>query len=285
MARKQKLRLATCQFPVSGDLARNARYARRLMRQAADQGAHLLHFSETALSGYPGTDFGSFDGFDWDALRRETTRLRQLAVDLHLWLALGSSHYVDAKVKPTNCIYLIGDQGQIVDRYDKCMCTTGDLRHYTPGDRLVVHKLRGVALGLLVCYDCCYPEMYAAYRQRGVTVMLHSFHNAAKDGWTVLDELTPAQAPTRAADNVMWVLANNSCQPYQSWPSFISRPDASVAARLKRNTTGMLLHDFPDDQIVGWLHNIKPMKLHPDQTYHSGTASDHPRVVDGTTEP
>ena len=87
----EKLRIATCQFPVSGSAAENAKYIRDYMRQAAAQGAHLLHTSEASLSGYAGSEFTSFENYDWDALRRETTGLKALARELKIWLALGSS--------------------------------------------------------------------------------------------------------------------------------------------------------------------------------------------------
>ena len=50
----EKLRIATCQFPVSGSPAENAKYVHDFMHKAAAQGAHLLHTSEASLSGYPG---------------------------------------------------------------------------------------------------------------------------------------------------------------------------------------------------------------------------------------
>ena len=42
----RSLRVASCQFPVSGDVEANARYIRRYMKRAAEAGAHLLHTSE-----------------------------------------------------------------------------------------------------------------------------------------------------------------------------------------------------------------------------------------------
>ncbi len=44
--RAERLRVATCQFPVSGNAAGNAKYTRDFMRRAADAGANLLHTSE-----------------------------------------------------------------------------------------------------------------------------------------------------------------------------------------------------------------------------------------------
>ena len=73
-----KLRVASCQFPVSGDIAKNAHYIRRYMKRAVEAGADPLHTTETCLSGYAGSGFASFDDFDWDLLRKETTCLREL---------------------------------------------------------------------------------------------------------------------------------------------------------------------------------------------------------------
>src|ERR1035441_1664308 len=50
----QKLRISTCQFPVGANIAENAKYIQAFMHHAAGQGAHLLHTSEGALSGYGG---------------------------------------------------------------------------------------------------------------------------------------------------------------------------------------------------------------------------------------
>ena len=75
----KKLRVASCQFPVTEDIERNADYIGRYMQKAAAAGAHLLHTSETCFSGYAGMDCDSFTGYDWDQVRWQTTCLRDLA--------------------------------------------------------------------------------------------------------------------------------------------------------------------------------------------------------------
>jgi predicted amidohydrolase len=282
----EKLRVATCQFPVSGQIVDNAKYIRDFLRQAAAARAHLLHTSEASLSGYPGVDLPSFKDFDWDTLRRETTALRKEASDLGLWLVLGSAHFLDERTKPTNCLYLINPQGSIADRYDKCMCTRGDQKHYSAGNRLVTHEVRGVRIGLAICYDICWPQIYMAYRVQGVTLMIHSFHNARGKGQNCLDVLNLRQVPTRCADNRLWAVANNSSQPYSHWGSFIARPDATVAQQLEINQPGMLIHDFPDGLSEGgWFHNEQPLKLRDDEIMTWGTPSQHLRQADAQAEP
>jgi len=280
------LRVASCQFPVTGDIRRNAAYIRHYMRAAAVAGAHIMHTSETCLSGYAGVDFSTLAGYDWALLRRETARLRSLAAELRLWLVLGSTHYLDEQTKPTNCLYMIDPQGEIVDRYDKCMCTTGDQKAYSAGQRLVTASLHGIRVGLAICYDICYPQIYAAYRELGVKLMLHSFYNAGDKGPSCLDVLNVRQVPTRCADNTMWAVCNNSSRPYSHWASFVARPDATIAQQLKINQAGMLTHDFPDGLSAGgWLHNHIPMKVHPEETMHYGEPSQHPRQLDPRAEP
>jgi predicted amidohydrolase len=282
----EKLRVATCQFPVSGQIVDNANYIREFLHQAAAAGAHLLHTSEASLSGYAGVDLPAREDFDWNTLRRETAALRAEARALGLWLVLGSAHFLDERTKPTNCLYLIDPQGGIADRYDKCMCTGGDQRHYSAGNRLVTHDIRGIRIGLAICYDICWPQIYMAYREQGVTLMIHSFHNARGKGPNCLDVLNLRQVPTRCADNRLWAVANNSSQPYSHWGSFIARPDATIAQQLEINQPGMLIHDFPDGLSEGgWFHNQQPLKLHRDEIMTWGIPSQHPRQANGQAEP
>ena len=280
------LRVATCQFPVSGSVEENARQVREFMRLAARSHAHLLHTSEAALSGYAGVDLRSLEGYDWEFLRKETTGLRALAKELDLWLVLGSAHYLDAQTKPTNCLYLIGPDGGIVDRYDKSMCTSGDQRHYSAGNHLAVQDIHGIRVGLAICYDVCWPQIYMAYRQRGVTLMLHSFHNARGQGENCLDVLNVRQVPTRCADNRLWAVANNSSRPYSHFGSFVARPDATIAQQLPINEPGMLVHEFPDGLSKGgWYHNKRPLRLRDDELMSWGQPSQHPRQIDSRAEP
>ena len=285
---EEKLKVATCQFPVSGDIGSNADYIKRFVKEAALNKADIVHFSEAALSGYPPKDVPSFQDFNWAKLRDETHRIMSLAREQGIWVVLGSAHYINEDEKPLNCLYIISDQGKIVGRYDKSMLTGGDLKFYTPGNHTVVHELKGFKLGFLICYDSCFPEMYNIYRHKGVQVMFHSFYNAHHEGKTILDEIIPAEIRVRASDNLMWIVASNSSGHYSSWPTCIARPDGSLES-LERGVPGILYREFPDEdrtrQFPSWTHNNKIMKIPEDETYHNGTPSQHPRALDTRSSP
>ena len=62
---EEKLKVATCQFPVSGNIQSNADHIKRFIKEAAMNKADIIHFSEAALSGYPPKDIPSFENFNW----------------------------------------------------------------------------------------------------------------------------------------------------------------------------------------------------------------------------
>ena len=281
---QEKLRIATCQFPVSGDVNNNANYIKKFIKEAALHHADIVLFSEASLTGYPPLNIPSFENYDWKTLKQRTKEIMDMAKKYHIWVILGSAHYISKEEKPLNSLYIISNEGKIVDRYDKSMLTGGDSNYYTAGNHIVVIELKGYKLGFLICYDSCYPEMYNLYRHKGVKIMFHSFHNASLKGKTILDEVIPAQIRVRASDNRMWVIASNSADCYSSWPSCIARPDGSLKS-LKRGIPGLLYRDFPDTEATyrfhSWLHNLKMMKLPKDEVYHIfGKTSDNHRVLD-----
>jgi deaminated glutathione amidase len=302
-----ELTVATCQFPVSAGISANLRHIARQLDTARRGGADVAHFPEGALSGYAGTDFASFDGFDWAGLRAATREVLALARRLRIWVVLGSAHRLTGDHKPHNSLYIIDSGGRLVSRYDKLFCSgdrhglTGDLAHYSPGSELVSWDLGGVRCGALICYDYRFPELYRAYRQRGVQLMFHSFHAARMSDESLAalraaigPELAPvSQAPTftypgitmpaamtaAAASNYVWISCPNSSAPQSCWPAFAVRADGVTAGRLRRNRAGVLLTRVDTslelyDSTAAWRDRAMAGVL------HSGTVVSDPRSAD-----
>lgn len=297
-----KVSVATCQFPVSADLRRNANYVERQMRIAAERGAHVAHFAEGSLSGYAGVDFASHDSMDWDLLHERTERIREVARELELWVLLGSSHRLSGKNKPHNSVYIIGQAGEIVDRYDKLFCagnrssTEGDLSHYSPGDHFTVFRLHGVRCGVLICHDYRYPELYREYKQKGVDLVFHSYHAgnvpagrlaqmragigedlvALNSGDTLPEITMPASMHAAAASSHVWISCANTSARHSCFPAFFVRPDGVVTGRLRRHRAGVLISEVDTDadlydSTVSW--RGRAMR----GIYHSGKLVDDPR--------
>ena len=291
-----KLTVATCQFPISSDVRKNLKYVARQIRIAKDRGADVAHFPEACLSGYAGTDFASFQGFDWPLLEECVRRVLGLARESRMWVVLGSAHRLTTPHKPHNSLYVIDDRGRIVDRYDKMFCAgdrseeTGDLAHYTAGSHFSVFAIKGVRCGALICHDYCYPELHREYKRRGVRLVFHSYHAgnipperfaAMRDdvgerfqrlnpGSTIPGITMPATMVAEAANNHVWISCPNSSARESCWPSFFVRPDGIVTGRLRRHTAGVLVSEVDTneqiyDSTVDWRDRAM------DGVLHSGT--------------
>jgi len=265
---KGKLRIATIQFAVGRHIRRNSREIRGFIRKAKKAKAEIVHFSECALSGYVGTDFPNFAGYDWDLLYSETEKVMALAGELGIWVVLGSTHRLAEPNKPFNSLYLIDPKGKIVDRYDKRFGTPGDLRRLTPGNRFVHFKINGVKCSLLICFDLRFPELYRELYKAGVNCVFQSFYNAKQSGPSVHTHIMRQTMQCRAATNNMWVSMSNSSGYYSPYPSCFIGPDGMITSQLRMNRPGILVStvdldrkfydpmaDFRDSAIAGKLNN------------------------------
>ncbi len=290
----KSLRIATCQFSVEGQVEHNRRWVLKQIAQAAEQSADVVHFSECALSGYAGVDLPGIADLDWTALADATRDVMAAAKQHRVLVLLGSTHQLDEKHKPHNCVYVINPKGQMVDRYDKRFCTgtvgkktTLDLCHYSPGDRFVTFQVKGITCGVAICYDYRFPELYRGYKQLGVEVMFQSFHNARKTvaadpKYNIWKTIVPATMQCRAAENHFWISANNSTARPSCWGSFAVRPDGLIVGRLPRHRAGVLVTEMKLDP--GCFDAPAPWRpAAMSGQLHSGQLVDHPRSRDVTS--
>jgi predicted amidohydrolase len=236
------IRVATCQFAVGRSIKRNVERIREFLHKAAKNKADIVHFSECALSGYVGTDFSSFDGYNWDLLKEETLKIMALAGKLKLWIVLGSTHRLAETNKPHNSLYLINPDGRIADRYDKRFCTKQDLRRLTPGNRFVFFTINGIKCSLLICFDLRFPELYRQLYKQGVNCIFQSFYNARQKGPSVHTRIIRQTMQCHAATNHFWASCANSSAYYSPYPSCFIQPDGKIVRQLKANRPGMMIN-------------------------------------------
>ncbi len=282
--------VGTCQFPVTGDVKKNADWIIKQMREARKKGADVAHFCEGALSGYAGNEFPTFEGYNWPLLEEQTERVMAEAKKLRLWVVLGSSHRLSDPLKAHNCHYIINNRGKIVDRYDKMFCcghrgeTSGDFKNYRSGDHFCIFEIKGVKCGVQICHDYRYQETYREHFRRGVRLMFQAFHMGGRKQpktATGVDrewhKIVPATMMTYSANNAMWISVSNTCRKYNVVPSFFVTLGGIITGKLKNHTPGVLISSFDPKQTLP-----DPSKPWRDRAmggiYHSGTLKKDPRT-------
>lgn len=243
-----KLKIATAQFAVTGSINRNATQISRYIEKAAKLKANIIHFSESALSGYAGIDFPNFTNYDWDLLDEQTKKIQQLAKKKNIYVVFGSAHKIKDSDKPHQSLYLVNPDGNIQARYDKRFCIKSELRRYTPGNKCITFNLNSVKCALLICFEIRFPEIYRDLYKKGVKCIFQSFYNARQKGPSVHTDIMQQSMQCRAASNAMWVSMSNSIAYYSPYASCFITPDGKIQKKLSRNKPGIMVNTLDTKQ-------------------------------------
>ncbi len=202
--------LGAVQMTSTADRARNLATAVRLVEEAAELGARLVGLPENF--GFMGREEDRIAGAE--TLEGPTvSALREVARRRRLFLVAGSiAEKVDDPGKTANTSVLVGDEGSILASYRKIHLfdvNIPDGARYAesetvlPGDRAVVAATPLGRVGLTVCYDLRFPELYRKLAEQGaeiVTIPAAFTLYTGKDHWEVL-------VRARAVENLCYVMA------------------------------------------------------------------------------
>ncbi len=172
------MRVALVQLRSSADAAANLAAIEAGIAEAAAQGARLVALPENATLLAPAPlKRASAERLDGPTCQR----LGVLARRYQVWLNLaGFPERTDDPTRPANTSLLFAPDGLLVATYRKIHLFDLDLPELslresastTPGDRVTVHPVDGIPVGLAICYDLRFPEMFRALVTRGARVLL-----------------------------------------------------------------------------------------------------------------
>ncbi|GAA2144294.1 carbon-nitrogen hydrolase family protein [Nocardioides koreensis] len=248
------LRIAVAQPAMSADARENGPTVRRMMRDAADEGARLVHFPEGMLSGYAVEQIEDWAEVDWAAVRAELGQVAALAEELSLWVVLGSAHPLTPPNRPHNSLYVITDTGVLIDRYDKRICSHTEItRFYSPGFEPVVFEVDGFRFGCAICIEVNFPELFSEYERLGVDCLLFSAYP--------VDAVFEMKVRAHAAINNYWVSLSVPAQTAHLFPSALVGPDGQALVRAGAEAglvVGELDRDAPE--LEGALRYARPWR-------------------------
>ncbi len=153
----------------SGDVEKNIVKTERYVQAAAKGGSDLIVFPEMWTTGF------NFQLNKKIAGSQQTTldALCKMAKQYNIWLT-GSILFHDGQNQPTNSAFLINDAGEVAARYDKIhlFSGVGENKHVIAGDAPTCAETPWGKVGLSICYDIRYPELFRHYALQGATLIL-----------------------------------------------------------------------------------------------------------------
>src|SRR5690348_13788909 len=162
-----QLKVAVVQFEISPFAPQeNLKKAEQFIRQAVAQKADLIVFPEDCIAG---PLEGHIELADFDA--RYVKHFQQLAVQYGIDIVPGSIIEGDADGL-YNTTYYIDRQGDILGRYRKVNLWLPERSYITPGTSTSVFETRFGKVGLIICWDLMFPEMFRAMVSEGVEMVI-----------------------------------------------------------------------------------------------------------------
>jgi deaminated glutathione amidase len=208
-AQENAFKVAALQMASGPNVAGNLSEARRLIENAVAQGARLVVLPE----------FFSIMGMKEDdmvAVREQIgsgvmqSFLAEMARKHRIWVVGGSIPVVaNAPNKVRNTCLVYDDHGEQVARYDKIHLFNLDLgnEHYheantiEAGNQVVVVDSPFGRIGLAICYDLRFPELFRAMKNVDIVVLPAAFTaTTGKMHWETL-------VRARAIENLTYVIA------------------------------------------------------------------------------
>lgn len=207
---QSSFKVAAIQMASGPNVSGNLSEARRLIAKAVDQGARLVVLPEFfAIMGL--TEQDKISVREPVGTGQIQTFLSETARYYKIWLIGGSIPLAASTPdKVLNSCLVFDDTGKQVARYDKIHLFNLVLgaEHYheantiEPGNQVVVVDSPFGRIGLSVCYDLRFPELYRAMKDVDIIVLPSAFtETTGKMHWEVLIR-------ARAIENLAYVIAS-----------------------------------------------------------------------------
>ncbi|WP_203433018.1 carbon-nitrogen hydrolase family protein [Jiangella asiatica] len=237
------LRIAVAQSTVRDDptdadgLRASAAEVRQLMKDAADAGARLVHFTEGAIC-FPSKFVMSELGPDqvgpadwtkaqWAVIEEEQGQIAALAGELGIWVVIASVHRLPAPTLPYNSLYVVSDQGTVAARYDERTLSNTKITYmYSAGATPVTFEVDGYRFGLALGMDAHFPEVFTGYERLDVDGVLTSYESSGLPG----RETVATEVRGYAAANSYWISLAVPANPSGPYAGVIG-PRGGWAAR------------------------------------------------------
>ncbi|WBW98274.1 carbon-nitrogen hydrolase family protein [Oceanirhabdus sp. W0125-5] len=172
------LTLGLCQFKVTKDKNENILTALKYIEQAASKGCNIIALPEVFNCPYDNKFFHSFS--EEEHTGETLNILKKAALDFNVYIIGGSIIERECN-KLYNTSYIFSPEGKIIDKHRKVHLFDIDIPNkitfkesdtLTPGDKLTVIDTPYCKIGIAICYDMRFPEMFKKMALLGAELII-----------------------------------------------------------------------------------------------------------------
>jgi deaminated glutathione amidase len=265
-----ELRVAAVQMTSGADTATNVERAHQLVSVAAGEGATYVQLPE--LFNYLGPSERYRDAAE--PIPGPTTKhFARLAQELGVTLHLGSM--LETSPDSERCFntsVVIDPSGEIAATYRKIHLFDIDVpgevffnesARIAPGDEIVVFGNSSFALGLTICFDLRFPELFRTLALRGATVLAIPSAFNAITGAAHWDVLVRARAIENHAFVVAAAQAGTTVEGIETYGhSIIVGPWGETLAESETDGEDVLVVTLSLEQVAQRRSQIDVLRLH-----------------------
>jgi len=173
------VRAAVINLRCGDDIAANLEMAAQYIRAAHKDGAKFITTPENTLLMQPGSK-KLFAAIQPEADTKGVKFFSALAKELEIDLLIGSMAIKLSERQAANRSFLFGPDGKIKARYDKIHMfdvtisaaeTWKESANYRAGKTPVLTEAGGFNIGMSICYDLRFANLYKYYAQAGAHIM------------------------------------------------------------------------------------------------------------------
>ena len=208
------MKIALIQMDASPEKGKNVKKVLKMIREAIDKGAEFILLPEVFNYCGPAKGYELCNEIAEEIPGPSTEKLFSIAEENNVYILAGSMYEkMPGQNKVYNTSILIDSNGQVNAKYRKIHLFKAQVdgkyidesKTFLAGDLPVIGKVGKFNIGLSICFDLRFPELYGEYYKQGVDIIAipSSFtYRTGKAHWEAL-------LRARAIENQCYVLAPN----------------------------------------------------------------------------
>ncbi len=241
----RKYKIALIQMNTGEDLDDNLKRIKAFIADASEQGAQLITLPEVMNRRVADRTIDTSESLDGPTI----TFMKQCAAEFSIWIHCGSIREANPEGLAYNTSVLLNDQGEPVGIYRKLHLYDVDIpgrvvalesSRNKPGNEIVDLQTELGHMGMTICYDLRFPELFRILALRGAEVMFMPANFAQATGEAHWEALLRA----RAIENSCYIVASAQCGKTAAFNTYgnsmIVDPWGNVLARAEHEECMMM---------------------------------------------